>query len=305
MVGPEESPEPEPEPEAQGRAAGGYYIATSSPERLHHLMTLSQEEFEAQPDVYPAGSPALGPDAARQRPPVPDRTGVRLRATEAFWQQAAAEGSPYRHALAATALPLTVDAEALRDTWWRVEVELQRQAPALHAALRHSTAEQVALLRDELGPHTPAWLFDWFLTVPYCEVPDEGHLFGALLGPLSAVAAAREHHLSCEVFDDVDALVATLEAQAGGPAFAWLPQFVPVAGGEVEWFVDPRAGDQRGCVREYIAEMGALDAPVARGLVGLLEALLAALRGEGELDQQVPFPTDDGWLGWTQVDRPA
>jgi hypothetical protein len=51
--------------------------------------------------------------------------------------------------------------------------------------------------------------------------------------------------------------------------------------------------------------MGALDAPVARGLVGLLEALLAALRGEGELDQQVPFPTDDGWLGWTQVDRPA
>lgn len=128
---------------------------------------------------------------------------------------------------------------------------------------------------------------------------------GTLLGPLSAVAAAREHHLSCEVFDDVDALVATLEAQAGEPAFAWLPQFVPVAGGDVEWFVDPRAGDQRGCVRDYIAEEGAVDAPVASGLVGLLEALLAALRGEGELGRQVPFPTDDGWLGWTQVDRPA
>ncbi len=48
-----------------------------------------------------------------------------------------------------------------------------------------------------------------------------------------------------------------------------------------------------------------MDAPVASGLVGLLEALLAALRGEGELGRQVPFPTDDGWLGWTQVDRPA
>jgi cell wall assembly regulator SMI1 len=85
--------------------------------------------------------------------------------------------------------------------------------------------------------------------------------------------------LAGEVWDD-ETRRAGAAAEAGGPAWAFLPELIPIAGNDSgdQLVVDLRRGPRTGCVKEYFHEDGALHEPVAPSLAALVEDTVCSLR---------------------------
>jgi hypothetical protein len=67
---------------------------------------------------------------------------------------------------------------------------------------------------------------------------------------------------------------------AGGPAWAFLPTFIPMPfnGAGDDLIIDMRPGSLRGCIEDYLHQAGALFPPLYRGLGNLFTDVAAALR---------------------------
>jgi cell wall assembly regulator SMI1 len=183
-------------------------------------------------------------------------------------------------------------------SWAHIHTWLSTHAPATLAAIRPPATQDVL---DHVETHLgEPDLIAWWSAHDGTAAPAGQVLPGYT--PFGLAESARSRTLWLEIAQDVWddwAREAGAANPAGEPAWAFLPQFVPIAtnGSGDDLIVDLRPGINRGCLKEYHHEQGALGRPVAPSLKALIAEVALALPARTPVLGHVASARD-GLLYW-------
>jgi cell wall assembly regulator SMI1 len=94
----------------------------------------------------------------------------------------------------------------------------------------------------------------------------------------------------------------TAAAPAGTAGSQWLPQWLPIAGGGYELFVDLRPGPAYGCLIAYDSEGGA-GTPLWPGVAAMLADLAGGIQSDRWVQGWRIWGTEDGRIEWDERGR--
>ncbi|HSH61765.1 MAG TPA: hypothetical protein VK988_19395 [Acidimicrobiales bacterium] len=193
---------------------------------------------------------------------------------------------------------------SIETQWSRIESWLQENAPLSHAELLDRDPEAVGVLAERLSYDLPPDLWTYFQVQPGARRTHAARILVSHrpLGPRDAVDESDGWRSLYETLDP-DMTLHSADNPAGGMAWAWLPQFVPLSedySGNM-YFADLRAGPLRGCVKFFDHEEGALLPPAWSGVVEMLTDLAASLEEGRPCDHRQPHVLPGGVLDWEVV----
>lgn len=182
--------------------------------------------------------------------------------------------------------------------WTDVSAWLRQHAPETAALLGDANAGAASEVSSGLGVDLPEDVAAYFDTVPG-EV-SAGLVFGYL--PLPAQACVRTARMLRAVAQQVMPKVMieqSLANPAGGYAWAWLDQFVPIAASTAGSYlsIDLREGPRRGCVVLFDGDEGMLHEPWFGSIDDLMRQLMGSLAHGQPLAGKTPV-IEDGRLTW-------
>lgn len=187
----------------------------------------------------------------------------------------------------------------MNSSWARIVAWLRLHAPRTAAEIqRPATDADIAAAQDAVD--VPAALIDWWRLADGCGGRESrpGLLPGSY-APFSIAQALDERDSWLRSYDESrDGHLRGEPAGSTGDMFAMLPEYLPIAtdGGGWHLLVDLRAGQDRGCVREYDKYDGH-QPPIWHGVGEMLADVATALEKGTPVRGYVP-EVDDGRLGW-------
>ncbi|WP_433432373.1 SMI1/KNR4 family protein [Nonomuraea sp. CA-141351] len=198
--------------------------------------------------------------------------------------------------------------DPVAEAWGRITTWLARWAPRTSDALNPpATAETLARAERELGFALPPALAAWWRINDGMRPSHQGHVIPAFkLYSVTRMLDSRRLWLriAAEVWSP-DVREAGEHNVAGQPAWAFLPEFVPIGwdGSGDDLLADLRRGPLQGCVRRYNHQEGALGPPLWPGVPAMLEEVARALERGNPIRFRTPV-VRDGTLTWVITDGP-
>jgi cell wall assembly regulator SMI1 len=189
------------------------------------------------------------------------------------------------------------------DVWERITDWLTRHAPVTHGALNApASADELAAAEQELGFELPAQLRAWWLCNDGVQSGFDGQVLPGYM-PYSVGEMRKSRRGRLEVEEragDAELAEDSRRELAGGMAWSFLPEFIPIAwnGSGDDLVVDLRHGPLRGCVKEYSHEEGALHPPLWTSLAAMLADVARALETGSEICDDFMPVVQDGVLDW-------
>ena len=187
----------------------------------------------------------------------------------------------------------------MTSSWERIVAWLRLHAPLTAAEIRPPAAD-ADIAAAQAAVDVPAELAGWWRLADGCGGRESGS--GLLPGgyaPFSVAEALDERRAWLRTYDESrDGHLRREPAGSTGDMFAMLPEFLPLAtdGGGWHLLVDLRAGEDRGCVREYDKYDGHQPL-IWRGVGEMLADVATALETGAPVRGHVP-EVAGARLGW-------
>ncbi|BCB75661.1 hypothetical protein GCM10022251_27310 [Phytohabitans flavus] len=188
----------------------------------------------------------------------------------------------------------------LRPLWTEVTDWLSANAPGTLDDLRLPAGPaRLREAEEEIGFSMPAELAEWWQLHDGTDTEASSLLPGYYMHGVSEMLNDWRiwRDVGLEVY--LDQVQPEDSPEAGGPAYAFRPDFLPIGGDGAgnNIFVDCRPGARHACLMDYDHEAGALQPPLYASLADLLTQVSHAFRTGEPVRHRTPV-VSEGRLSW-------